>query len=127
MASSDSLGLLMSHVARELHLRDINDTLALVGLCYTAKTLLKVTSVALSFAKTYLLSSLISNKSWLRSMGSWGIVTGCTTGIGLGFAQELAKRGLNLILIDKNQNLIDKVADDLGINFNFFFLAPLTL
>jgi hypothetical protein len=115
MATSDSLSLLMSHVARDLHLRELNDTLALIGLLYTGKKLLELTAAALSFTKTYGLSSLISNKNWLRSMGTWAVVTGCTTGIGLGFARELAKRGLSLILIDKNQSLIDKVADDLSM------------
>lgn len=39
---------------------------------------------------------------------------GCNNGIGFGYATELAKREINIILIDKNQNLIDKISDFLG-------------
>jgi 17beta-estradiol 17-dehydrogenase / very-long-chain 3-oxoacyl-CoA reductase len=45
--------------------------------------------------------------------GSWALITGATDGIGLGFAQVLAKSGFNLVLISRNQDKLDRVADEL--------------
>lgn len=38
----------------------------------------------------------------LNSFGKWAIVTGCTDGIGKAYAEEFAKRGLNLVLISRS-------------------------
>lgn len=39
--------------------------------------------------------------------GTWAIVTGATNGIGFGFVKQLAKRGMNVILIARNQEKLD--------------------
>jgi len=39
--------------------------------------------------------------------GQWACVAGAGEGLGLAFADALAKRGFNLIIIDKNQDLLD--------------------
>ena len=97
MNSPDSFSLILNQIASEL--KDVNDTLALIGLYYTTNMVLKSAFRLICYAKTYLLPLAISNENWLRSLGSWAIITGCTTGIGYGYARELAKRKINLILI----------------------------
>ena len=39
---------------------------------------------------------------------------GCINPLGLGYARELAKRGFNLIIIDKNPTLLDQLATHLS-------------
>ena len=41
------------------------------------------------------------------------MVTGCTRGIGLCYAHELAKRGMNLILIGRNSSKLKEIASDI--------------
>lgn len=40
--------------------------------------------------------------------GTWAIVTACTDGLGLGFVEELAKRGLNIIQVGRNPSKLEK-------------------
>lgn len=55
----------------------------------------------------------------LYSMGRWGIVTGCSHGIGKAYAVALAKMGINVVLI--NSTKIDKmkiIASDIQTLYN---------
>ncbi|GAA0151825.1 hypothetical protein LIER_37362 [Lithospermum erythrorhizon] len=45
----------------------------------------------------------------LKKYGSWALVTGPTDGIGKGFAFELAKKGLNLVLVGRNPDKLNVV------------------
>jgi 17beta-estradiol 17-dehydrogenase / very-long-chain 3-oxoacyl-CoA reductase len=67
-----------------------------------------------------------------KSYGKWAIVTGATDGIGKAYAQELAKRGMSVLLISRTQSKLDAVkseieeacpkvsVDTLAIDFNEF-------
>lgn len=49
----------------------------------------------------------------LKTFGSWGVVTGASEGIGKGYALELAKRGLNVVLMSRSQEKLEKVAKEI--------------
>jgi len=44
----------------------------------------------------------------------FAVVTGSTDGIGKEYAKELAKRGLNIVLISRNINKLEKIASEIG-------------
>jgi len=46
--------------------------------------------------------SLVVGKTWQQRYGSWAVVTGCgrAEGLGFGFAQQLAAKGLGIVLVD---------------------------
>ncbi|CAA6673981.1 unnamed protein product [Spirodela intermedia] len=46
----------------------------------------------------------------LRDYGQWALVTGSTDGIGKALAFELARRGLNLVLVGRNSDKLSQVA-----------------
>lgn len=56
------------------------------------------------------------------------VITGSTDGIGLEYAKELAKQGLNIVLISRTESKLMKVAKEIGEKkiksfkkFNSFF------
>ena len=42
------------------------------------------------------------------------VVTGSSEGIGLAYAKELARRGLNVVLISRGENKLYRAAKDIG-------------
>lgn len=53
----------------------------------------------------------------LKNYGSWALVTGPTDGIGKSFAFELARKGLNLILVGRNPEKLKDVSDSIKAKF----------
>lgn len=49
--------------------------------------------------------------------GRWALVTGSAHGLGKAFAQSLAARGLNLVLVDVDAPANERTADELGERF----------
>ena len=46
--------------------------------------------------------------------GPWALVAGASDGVGLAFCRRLAREGLNLILVARNQGKLDAAADELS-------------
>ncbi|PRQ40077.1 putative very-long-chain 3-oxoacyl-CoA reductase [Rosa chinensis] len=53
----------------------------------------------------------------LKDYGSWAIVTGSAQGIGKVLALELASKGLNLVLIDKNHSALEATSNEIHEEF----------
>ncbi|XP_022188155.1 inactive hydroxysteroid dehydrogenase-like protein 1 [Nilaparvata lugens] len=49
----------------------------------------------------------------VEKYGTWAVVTGSTDGIGKAYAKELAKRGLNIVLISRSVEKLNKVANEI--------------
>ena len=49
----------------------------------------------------------------VRTLGSWAVVTGASEGIGKSYAVELARRGLNIVLMSRSREKLQKVADEI--------------
>lgn len=45
--------------------------------------------------------------------GNWGLITGASSGIGLEYARRLARIGMNLVLVARNQGPLNAVAQEL--------------
>merc|ERR1711872_1138508 len=54
---------------------------------------------------------ILGEISW-RKMGEWAVVAGASYGIGGHYAEELAKRGCNLIIIGHDENGLKDVEKD---------------
>jgi 17beta-estradiol 17-dehydrogenase / very-long-chain 3-oxoacyl-CoA reductase len=53
----------------------------------------------------------------LKKYGSWALVTGPTDGIGKGFAFQLARKGINLILVGRNPDKLKDVSDSIQAKY----------
>ncbi|TFK00008.1 T-box transcription factor TBX10 [Platysternon megacephalum] len=63
-------------------------------------------------ARTHLLAAR-GRGAELASFGAWAVVTGATSGIGRAYAHELAKRGLNVVLISRSLQKLKQVAAEI--------------
>ncbi|XP_054842193.1 17-beta-hydroxysteroid dehydrogenase type 3 [Eublepharis macularius] len=52
-------------------------------------------------------------QSFFQSMGEWAVITGAGDGIGKAYSFELAKRGLNIVLISRTLEKLKKVASEI--------------
>ncbi len=61
-----------------------------------------------------------SHGDFTQRYGSWGLIAGASEGIGAAFAQALAARGMNLVLVARREALLNRLSEDLhqgyGIN-----------
>ncbi|XP_051885365.1 very-long-chain 3-oxoacyl-CoA reductase-A [Pristis pectinata] len=53
----------------------------------------------------------------VESFGRWAVVTGATDGIGKAYAKELAKRGMSIVLISRNEEKLREVAKEINEQF----------
>ncbi|KAM7538895.1 hypothetical protein Aperf_G00000056262 [Anoplocephala perfoliata] len=73
--------------------------------------------------------NLFSKRRELKNAGEWAVITGATDGIGKAFAEELAKDGLNIFLISRTADKLNRVAQDLERDYNVqtkIFVADFT-
>merc|ERR1712048_315786 len=50
----------------------------------------------------------------LKKFGSWAVITGATDGIGKAIAKQLAKQGLNLVMISRFEDKLKATAEEIG-------------
>ncbi len=55
----------------------------------------------------------MNDQQFAEAFGPWAVVTGASSGIGIGFANSLAGKGLNLVLVARSEGRLKELADDL--------------
>ncbi|XP_046668630.1 very-long-chain 3-oxoacyl-CoA reductase-like isoform X1 [Homalodisca vitripennis] len=53
----------------------------------------------------------------LKEMGQWAVITGATDGLGKAFAEAVAKRGMDVVLISRTKSKLDAVAQEIRENY----------
>ena len=54
----------------------------------------------------------------LRKYGEWAVVTGCTDGIGLQYALQLAAKGFNIVLISRSEEKLRTLSREITVKFD---------
>jgi len=65
----------------------------------------------------------MSNFSHLTSRGSWALVTGASKGIGKVFAEVLASRGVNVVLVARSKDALTAYAENLSEKYGIRAVA----
>ena len=86
------------------------------GVIYLFKILFNVLWDIKDFFNSYVLPKVF-NIDYKERYGEWAIVTGCTQGIGKCYAEELAQRGLNVVLISRTQSKLDTLSNELKTKY----------
>lgn len=86
--------------------------LEFLGLALVTYTVVKLSYKALSNIGTFLFGLGGVN---LRSFkGRWAVVTGCTDGIGKAYAEQMAKNGINVVLISRTLEKLNEQAKEIA-------------
>ncbi|OCT84343.1 inactive hydroxysteroid dehydrogenase-like protein 1 [Xenopus laevis] len=121
MAAVDSFHLLYRQVAWSC--QGHMELLAVVGALYTAGKGLKLICQSYNLIRLHITPLLLSRTNLARRYGEWAVVTGATGSIAQAYAQELARCGMNIILVDNNREKLQKVSDAInaahGVNTSF--------
>ncbi len=94
----------------------IENLVFFAGIIYLFKILIKVLWDIKDFVNAYVLPKVFST-DYKEKYGEWAIVTGCTQGIGKYYAEELAQKGLNVVLISRTQSKLDNLANELKTQY----------
>ncbi|XP_029303727.1 hydroxysteroid (20-beta) dehydrogenase 2 isoform X2 [Cottoperca gobio] len=87
------------------------DVLAIIGGFTLVFYLLKLAWGCWCGFRQFVLSEL-----WqvdLRTYGQWAVVTGATSGIGKAYASELARRGLDVVLVSRSDDKLQMIAEEI--------------
>ncbi|GFS15304.1 very-long-chain 3-oxoacyl-CoA reductase [Elysia marginata] len=88
------------------------DVFSAIGALTTGVVAFKVTLGLFRFISAHFLSGALGLSANLRKAGAWAVVTGCTDGIGKAYAEQLAARGINIVLISRTLSKLTEMAKE---------------
>ncbi|KAM6300397.1 inactive hydroxysteroid dehydrogenase-like protein 1 [Aegotheles albertisi] len=108
MAAVDRFCLLYREISRSCS--SYVEALAVVGAWYTVRKVVSLAFDTYSVLRFHLIPKLGGEIDLVKQYGKWAVVTGSTDGIGKAYAEQLAKRGVNIILISRNKQKLEAVS-----------------
>ncbi|XP_063267061.1 inactive hydroxysteroid dehydrogenase-like protein 1 isoform X2 [Prinia subflava] len=108
MAAVDQFFLLYREISRSCSF--YIEALAIVGAWYTVRKCVSLALNTYSALRLHVIPKLGGEMDLVRKYGKWAVVTGSTDGIGKAYAEELAKRGVNIILVSRNKEKLEAVS-----------------
>lgn len=112
MAAVDSFYLLYREIGRSCSC--YMEALALVGAWYMARKCFTLVCDSYSLIRLHFIPKLVSRADFVKQYGRWAVVTGSTAGVGKAYAEELANRGINIILISRSKKKLEAVAKEIA-------------
>ncbi|NXG10227.1 HSDL1 protein, partial [Sakesphorus luctuosus] len=108
MAAVDRFSLLYREISRSCSF--YIEALAIVGAWYTVRKCVSLAFDTYSMLRLHVIPKLGAEVDLVKQYGKWAVVTGSTDGIGKAYAEELAKRGVNIILVSRNKEKLEAVS-----------------
>lgn len=100
---------------------DWTNIIIYLGYVYAFKLIYSLVVDLTQGFRAYVLPKLwgatFQTEDFASRFGGWAIVTGCTQGIGRAYVSALAQRGMNIVLVSRNEEALKKVADEVEEEF----------
>ncbi|KFO73388.1 Hydroxysteroid dehydrogenase-like 1 [Cuculus canorus] len=112
MAAVDHFHLLYREISRSCSV--YLEALALVGAWYTVRKCVSLAVDTYSMLRLHFIPKLGGKIDLVKQYGKWAVITGSTDGIGKAYAEELAKRGVNIILISRNKEKLEALCKSIS-------------
>ncbi|CAL1545176.1 unnamed protein product [Lymnaea stagnalis] len=93
------------------------EILSLIGALTTGLIAFKVAVGIFRFLNAHFISGAFGLSANLKKAGSWAVITGCTDGIGKAYAEQLAAKGLNVVLISRTLSKLSEMAKEVEERF----------
>ncbi|NWW70409.1 HSDL1 protein, partial [Climacteris rufus] len=116
MAAVDRFSLLYREISRSCSF--YIEALAVVGAWYTVRKCVSLAFDTYSMLRLHVIPKLGGEINLVKHYGKWAVVTGSTDGIGKAYAEELAKRGVNIILVSRNKEKLEAVSRSISETYN---------
>jgi len=94
------------------NINQYKETLSILGALCIARFTFYMLGHIYEGIRSYILPSLFPINLPAR-FGEWALVTGCTQGIGRGYAISLAKRGMKVILVSRSEEKLRSLAKEI--------------
>ncbi|XP_050529329.1 very-long-chain 3-oxoacyl-CoA reductase-like [Daktulosphaira vitifoliae] len=85
-----------------------------IGIFTICVTILKLGYGIIKSIISYIISSLVN----FKKSGNWAVITGATDGIGKSYAEQLAEKGMDVILISRNKSKLETQANEIKSKYN---------
>eukprot|EP00092_Neocalanus_flemingeri_P040992 GFUD01044635.1.p1 GENE.GFUD01044635.1~~GFUD01044635.1.p1 ORF type:complete len:315 (-),score=67.28 GFUD01044635.1:264-1208(-) len=96
----------------------LSSILCLLGIVFVIKLSYSLLLQLHAGLKAYAFPLVLKKKNFRCQFGQWGLVTGCTQGIGREYAMGLAARGMDVILVSRNRNKLEEVQREIKAFYN---------
>ena len=91
----------------------LEQVLQLLGTIFLAKLACSILLNLHAGLQAYVYPAVFSHQSFRNKYGAWCLVTGCTQGIGKEYALGLAARGMDVVLVGRNENRLEDVKNEI--------------
>jgi len=91
--------------------------LEVVGLLFCLYFVWNVVSAVCNLLYTCYIGKVLGRAIDVKKLGPWAVVTGATDGLGKAYAEEFAKRGINVVLISRSLFKLQTVAKDIELQY----------
>ena len=95
-------------------INSLEDVFYILGIIFAIKILIRLLLHIKNAVYGFVIPRFFASMNFVEKYGKWAIVTGCTQGIGRYYAEELAARGMNIVLISRSKQKLDDLANHIN-------------
>ena len=95
-------------------INNLENVFYILGIIFAIKLLIGLILLLKNAVYGFVLPRFFASMNFVEKYGKWAIVTGCTQGIGRYYAEELAARGMSIVLISRSKEKLDNLANHIN-------------